>query len=72
MTQRTGTVDGDRCHFCEEVIVRNKGKVNESYIGEIGEFWSVKLNDSVLAHPDCLPLGIDAVFSGEDPEWKMA
>jgi hypothetical protein len=72
MTQRTGTVDTDRCHFCEDEIKKDKdGWILESN-GEIGEFWSESLQDSVLAHPDCLPLGIDAVFSGEDPEWKMA
>ena len=26
----------------------------------------------VLAHPDCLPMGIDATIQGLDPEWKMA
>jgi len=58
-----------RCHFCEATLKRNK---DGWYTEEVGEFWSDKLQDSVLAHPDCLPLGIDAVFNGEDPDWKMA
>jgi hypothetical protein len=42
------------------------------YAEEVGEFWSETMQDSVLGHPDCTPLGIDAIFMGEDPEWKMA
>jgi hypothetical protein len=65
-------VNPDRCHFCEETIKKDKsGWILESN-GEIGEFWSKTLQDSVLAHPDCLPNGADAALTGEDPEWSMA
>jgi hypothetical protein len=56
------------CWFCEEKLRMRDGM----YLDEVGEFWSERLQDSVLGHPDCTPLGIDAIFNGEDPEWKMA
>lgn len=58
-----------RCHFCGSDLLCDD---DEMFIEEVGEFWSNQLNRSVLAHPDCLPLGIDATQSGQDPEWKMA
>lgn len=58
-----------RCHFCGDKLLLDRYGM---YREEVGEFWSDKLNDSVLAHPDCLPLGIGAVINGEDPEWKLA
>lgn len=58
-----------RCYFCEEPFLFDK---HGMYREEVGEFWSEKLQHSVIAHPDCLPNGIDTVFLGEDPEWKMA
>lgn len=60
-----------RCHFCEEPVWVTVYDEDE-FAEEIGEFWSDKLQDSVLAHPDCLPMGITATMEGEDPEWKMA
>lgn len=60
----------DQCHFCQGKL--NKDRLGMSYTEEVGEFWSKTLQDSVIAHPDCLPNGIDAVFSQEDPEWSMA
>lgn len=60
-----------RCHFCHEIIKTEPGDI-DLYLEEIGEFWSENLQDSVLAHPDCLPMGIDATLAGEDPEWKLA
>ena len=56
----------DQCHFCEEHIDE------DDFTTEIGEFWSRTLQNSVLAHPDCLPNGIDAIFNNTDPEWSMA
>lgn len=63
-----------QCHFCEEKFTPQPGTSADDglFEEEVGEFWSENLQDSVLAHPDCLPLGIDAVLTGEDPEWKMA
>ena len=43
-----------------------------TFTEEVGEFWSDKLQNSVLAHPDCTPNGIDAIINGTDPDWKMA
>jgi hypothetical protein len=60
----------DRCHFCEEKLVLDDSGM--SYTTEVGEFWSEALQDSVLAHPDCLPRGFEAVAAGSDPEWKLA
>ncbi len=62
-------MSADRCHFCGDKFLMDK---YDMYREEVGEFWSDALQDSVLAHPDCLPLGIDAVIAGEDPDWKMA
>jgi hypothetical protein len=57
------------CFFCEsELKMDGCGMPVE----EVGEFWSDALEDSVLGHPDCTPLGIDAIQTGEDPDWKMA
>jgi hypothetical protein len=61
-------IDTTRCHFCEDKLKKTDGWYGE----EIGEFWSKTMNDTVLAHPDCLPNGIDAVFQQTDPEWSMA
>lgn len=36
---------------------------------EMGEFWSNKLEDSVMAHVDCLPEG---TIEGTNEEWSMA
>lgn len=60
-----------RCHFCQERL-RVDPQDDEFYLEEVGEFWSEVLQRSVLAHPDCLPMGITATLLGEDPEWKMA
>jgi len=66
--------DLTRCYFCEEKFLMEPGSSpeDELYAEEVGEFWNETLQDSVLAHPDCLPMGIEATLSGEDPEWKMA
>ena len=60
-----------RCHFCQEQFLVTPGD-NEGFTEEVGEFWSEVLKRSVLAHPDCLPMGITATLEDEDPEWKMA
>jgi hypothetical protein len=65
-------MDGDCCAFCQEIIKRDDDDMMLDSNGEVGEFWSETLQASVLAHPDCTPLGIDAIFNGKDPEWKMA
>jgi hypothetical protein len=54
------------CFFCEEKILMGPMDIP---IHEIGEFWSEKLQTSVLAHPDCLPEG---VLEGTNDEWSMA
>lgn len=63
------------CHFCDSQIRVERGSKPEDglYAEEVGEFWSVSMQQSVLGHPDCVPYGIDAVFEG-DPEcdWKLA
>jgi len=60
------------CFLCErELPIDSDGMI----IGddeEVGEFWADAFEDSVLIHPDCLPQGIDAVFEGTDPDWKLA
>lgn len=48
------------CHFCSDTD------------GEMGEFWSSVLNRAVVAHPECLPCGVDAAFDRTDPEWSFA
>jgi hypothetical protein len=63
---------GERCAFCQMTIKKDKdGWILDSN-GEVGEFWSETAQTSVLAHPDCLPNGIDTVLAGQDMEWKMA
>lgn len=68
-----GPVDPDskRCHFCAERLLTSPNDPGE-YTEEVGEFWSSILRASVLAHPDCLPMGVDATLAGEDPEWSLA
>jgi len=63
-----------RCYWCEESFTPHKGTTyeDEYFVEEIGEFWSEKLQDSVVGHPDCVPGGIDTIFEGNNPEWKMA
>ena len=65
-------LDGECCAFCQMELKRDEDDMLLESNGEVGEFWSETLNVSVLAHPDCTPLGIDAIQQGEDPEWKMA
>ena len=60
-----------RCHFCQDKLLHEDGD-DEIYLEEVGEFWSEVLQRAVLAHPECLPMGIEATLSGDDPEWKMA
>ena len=62
-------VDPTVCHFCGSKLRMDRGGM---YLEEVGEFWGEAIQDSVLAHPDCLPLGIDATQAGEDPNWVMA
>ena len=66
--------DLTRGYFCGEPFKYEPGTKPEDglYAEEVGEFWNKEHACSVLDHPDCLPNGIDAVFSGEDPEWSMA
>jgi hypothetical protein len=57
--------EGKRCAF---------GGCNidpDNFNDEIGEFWSDKLQDTVVAHPDCAP-DFQAIFDGSHPDWKMA
>lgn len=61
--------DLSRCYWCGEPF---KTDQYGNYTQEVGEFWNRAKQDSVLGHPDCTPMGIDAIFSGEDPVWKMA
>ena len=57
-----------RCYFCEEKLKEYADCPYDEY----GEFWSESMQRSVLAHPDCLPVGIDEIQAGKHPEWKMA
>ena len=59
----------NECYFCGAEFLRDKF---DDYTEEVGEFWSDKLQDSVLAHPDCTPRGVEAILMGEDPDWKLA
>lgn len=62
------------CYFCGDKFRLSRGTKPEDgdYAEEVGEFWSEKLQHSVLAHPDCLPMGITNTLEGKDPDWKMA
>jgi hypothetical protein len=62
------------CYWCGEPFRLERGTMPEDglYVEEVGEFWSEEMQDSVLGHPDCTPLGIDAIVRGEDPDWKLA
>jgi hypothetical protein len=62
------------CYFCGDKFRLRRGTKPEDgdYVDEVCEVWSNVLQDSVLTHPDCLPMGIEATQQGEDPEWKMA
>ena len=59
-----------RCYFCGDKLKEYPDCRYGS--DEYGEFWSQTLQDSVLAHPDCLPVSIDEIQRGEHPEWKTA
>ncbi len=62
------------CYFCGDKFLLTRGTVadDSDYAEEVGEFWSEKLQASVLAHPDCLPMGITNTLLGKDDEWKLA
>jgi hypothetical protein len=62
-------IDVNRCHFCETAL-RLKADGME-YTTEVGEWWSRSLQDSALAHPDCLPYGLEGTYES-DAEWTMA
>ena len=57
------------CHFCGEVKKLDEDGLPYKQFPEMGEFWSEKLQDSVMAHVDCLPEG---VLEGTNDEWSMA
>lgn len=67
-------IDLTRCYWCLERFRYEKGTKPEDgmYLDEVGEWWSESLQDSVLGHPDCLPMGVDATLQGLDPNWCMA
>ena len=62
------------CYFCGEKLRLERGtKIEDGmYAEEVGEFWSEKMQDSVLGHPDCVPGGMESVLSGTNEEWLMA
>lgn len=62
-------IDLSVCYFCGGLFELDE---YEMYTEEVGEFWNKQVQESVLAHPDCLPLGIGAVTEGKDPVWTMA
>jgi hypothetical protein len=70
----TPQTDHTRCYFGGEPFRYQRGTRPEDglYVEEVGEFWSEELQDTVLAHPDCTPRGIDAIATGQDPDWSMA
>jgi hypothetical protein len=53
------------CWFCEAELPMKDG----DYVEEIGELWSEKMQNTVLAHVDCLPEG---TLEGTNEEWSMA
>lgn len=56
------------CHFCEtELEIDADGMYHPDEV--VGEFWSNKRQDTVIAHPDCLPEG---TLEGTNEEWSMA
>lgn len=61
--------DTSKCYFCNAKFIVDK---YEMYEEEVGEFWNKDEQQSVLGHPDCTPLGINAIQQGEDPTWQMA
>lgn len=61
--------DLNRCYFCEAEFKLDK---YDMHTEEVGEFWNMEKQDSVLAHADCTPLGIDAILTEQDPVWRMA
>jgi hypothetical protein len=67
-------LDLTRCYWCGSPFLLERGSSPHDglYVKEVGEFFSPTLNDSVLGHPYCTPLGIDAIISGDDPERVMA
>ena len=62
------------CFFCGDRFVPRPGTTveDEDFVDEYGEFWSEKMQESVLGHPDCIPNGIESIFDGTNTEWKMA
>ena len=72
--EKNHQTDLSKCYWCgAEFRVEPGSKPGDGlYAEEVGEFWSKSMQDSVLGHPDCTPLGIDAIFNGEDAEWSMA
>jgi hypothetical protein len=66
--------DISACYWCGEIFKVQKGTQPEDglYTEEVGEFWNKDHQDSVLGHPDCSPMGVEAILSGEDPVWMMA
>ena len=61
--------DTNYCYFGGERFLKDR---HGEYTEEVAELWSDQLQDTVLAHPDCTPRGIEAILMGEDPDWKMA
>ena len=57
------------CHFCGGVKKLDPDGMPYKQFPEMGEFWSNKLEDSVMAHVDCLPEG---TIEGTNKEWSMA
>lgn len=63
----------NNCYFCEAPFRLEKGTKPEDglYAEEVGEWWNKDVQDSVLAHVDCLP-DADAILAGTHPVWCMA
>jgi hypothetical protein len=59
------------CYFCQAAFTPEYPDEPDSglYKEEVGEFWSNELDESVLAHADCVPEG---TFEGTNEEWSMA
>lgn len=57
------------CHFCPSPIeADDTGMPYE----EVAEVVPRAGGESVLAHIDCVPGGVESAQSGENPDWKMA
>lgn len=61
--------DTSECYFCGSKLQVDK---YGDYTEEVGEFWNMNVQQSVLGHPDCTPNGVEAMLMEKDPVWRLA